>query len=248
MAFTDFFSEKSQLYASARPTYPDALFRFIAETAPGRERAWDCATGSGQAAVGLARHFARVEATDASAQQVANGLPAANVRYSVQLAESTDFESASFDAVNVAQAVHWFDLDRFYAEVRRVLRPRGVLAISGYGWSHVTPAVDFALERHLLARIKPFWPRQTAVLQGGYRDLPFPFERIDVAPMRIEMSWTVEQYLAYAGTWSATRSYIAAHGGEVMEATEAALRRAWGGVGPRSVVMPLHVLCGRYVP
>ena len=123
MAFADHFSEKSDLYAAARPTYPGILFRSIAGQSPGRERAWDCATGNGQAAVGLARHFAHVEATDASAEQIANAIAAPNVRYSVQPAESTSFAAASFDAITVAQARHWFDLDRFHAEVRRVLRP-----------------------------------------------------------------------------------------------------------------------------
>jgi len=124
MEFIDHFSENADLYAHARPTYPDALFAFIAGEAPARERAWDCATGNGQAALGLSHHFAHVEATDASAEQVGKALVAPGVRYSVQLAEKTDFADASFDAVCVAQALHWFDPERFYAEARRVILGR----------------------------------------------------------------------------------------------------------------------------
>ena len=63
VSFHDYFSDHSKLYASARPTYPEELFGFVASIAPARERVWDCATGNGQAAVGLARYFAEVEAT-----------------------------------------------------------------------------------------------------------------------------------------------------------------------------------------
>jgi len=127
VAFADHFSEKSDAYARSRPSYPDTLYAFIASVAPGTQSVWDCATGNGQAAAGLARHFATVEATDASAEQIRNAAAAPNVRYSVQPAERTDFPDGSCDAVCVAQALHWFDLDRFYAEVRRVLKPGGRL-------------------------------------------------------------------------------------------------------------------------
>src|SRR5205085_8056471 len=131
----------------SRPTYPDELFRLLAGWAPAVDRVWDCATGNGQAAIGLARHFRQVEATDASAEQIANAVPTDRVTYSVQPAERTSFPDASFDAVSVAQALHWFDFDRFNAEVRRVLRPRGVILVTSYGWSHVSPGFDAELKR-----------------------------------------------------------------------------------------------------
>jgi ubiquinone/menaquinone biosynthesis C-methylase UbiE len=247
MAFADHFSEKSGQYAASRPTYPDALFAAIAAAAPGRERAWDCATGSGQAAVGLAAHFSQVDATDASGQQVANALAHPRVRYSVQPGERTDLPAGSFDAVTVAQALHWLDLDRFYAEVRRVLRPRGVIAAWAYDWSQVTPAVDFALERHLLVKIKPHWPEQVNRMQAGFMQMPFPFEPVAVPPVRIDVAWTLRQYLDYVETWSATRAYVAKHGRAVLDKTESAMREAWADAGTRNVTMPLHVRCGRHV-
>lgn len=246
MAFADHFSEKSRQYAAARPTYPDALFAAIAAAAPGRERAWDCATGSGQAAIGLAAHFGQVEATDASAQQVANAIPHPRVRYSVQLAEKTDFAAAAFDAITVAQALHWFDLDRFHDEVRRVLRPGGLIVAWAYDWSQVVPAVDRALERHLLVKIRPYWPEQVNRMQSSFMRMPFPFAPVELAPVRIEVAWTLAQYLAYVETWSATRAYVAEHGRGIIDETESAMRKAWGEVPVRTVTMPLHVRCGRH--
>ena len=158
--FHDHFSKGSGSYAQSRPTYPDELFRKLAEVAPARDSVWDCATGSGQAALGLARHFARVEATDASAQQVEHAARVPNVHYSVQPAETTTFAAASFDAVCVAQALHWFDVDRFYAEAKRVLRPRGVLLVAAYGWSSVSPDVDAVMRRAVLAPIEPHFYAQ----------------------------------------------------------------------------------------
>ena len=246
MSFADHFSEKSDLYAAARPTYPQALFEQIAAASPGRDNAWDCATGSGQAAIGLARHFRHVEATDASAQQVANAIAHPHVRYTVQPAEQTDFADAAFDAVTIAQALHWFDLDRFYAEVRRVLRPGGLVAAWAYDWSSVDAAVDRALERHLLVKIRPYWPEQVNRMQSSFMQMPFPFEPVALPPAKIEMSWTLERYLAYMETWSATRAYLAEHGRAALEETETAMRKAWGDEAVRTVTMALHVRCGRH--
>jgi SAM-dependent methyltransferase len=246
MTFADHFSEKSGQYAASRPTYPAALFAAIAAAAPGRERAWDCATGTGQAAVGLAAHFGHVEATDASAQQVANAAAHPRVRYTAQLAEKTDFADGAFDAVTVAQALHWFDLDRFYAEVRRVLRPGGVIAAWAYDWSSVTPEVDFALERHLLVKIRPYWPEQVNRMQSSFMQMPFPFVPVALPPVRIEMAWTLAQYRAYVETWSATRAYVAEHGPAILDETESAMRVAWGDAPIRTVTMALYVRCGRH--
>ena len=246
MAFIDHFSEKSDLYARARPSYPDALFAFIAAEAPGRERAWDCATGSGQSALGLARHFGSVEGTDASAEQIANAIAAPRVRYSVQAAESTDFPDASFDAVCVAQALHWLDLERFYAEAKRLMKPRGVLAAWGYARHHVTQQVDLAFEEHFLAPLTPYWPAQNAKLWAGYRDESFPFEPIEAPAFAIEMRWTLAQLIDYAGTWSATRRYLEVSP-DFLSRSHVAMRPAWG-EGERVVTLPLSFRFGRRVP
>jgi ubiquinone/menaquinone biosynthesis C-methylase UbiE len=244
VTFVDHFSAASALYARARPTYPDELFAFLASQAPGREAAWDCATGNGQAALGLARHFARVEATDASAQQVAHARPAPNVRYSVQPGEATSFADASFDAVCVAEALHWLEVDRFYAEARRVLRDRGVVAIVGYSRQSIGAAFDADFHRVVIAPVKPHWPKQIGHLWSRYRDLAFPFEPIPAPAFEIRMRWTLPQLMDYVGTWSGTRRLMAIDGG-FLERARAELAPSWGGEAVREVVFPLTVSCGR---
>lgn len=246
MAFVDHFSEKSDQYARARPTYPDALYRFIASVAPGTERAWDCATGSGQAAIGLARHFRDVEATDASAEQVRHAAAAANVRYSVQPAERTEFPDASFDAVCVAQALHWFDLDRFYAEVLRVLKPGGVVAVWGYDWMRSARGFDALFTEGILDKLKDSWPAQNRVLWNGYRTIAFPFERVEAPRFEMRLDWSFEQFAGYVGTWTGTRKYLEREGAHALDRDWERLRRAWGDIPQREFVVPLHFLCGRH--
>jgi SAM-dependent methyltransferase len=247
VAFIDHFSRKSEVYAQARPTYPDALFAFIASEARARGTAWDCATGSGQAALGLARHFESVEATDASREQIPHAIAAPRVRYSVQPAETTTFASNAFDAVCVASALHWLDLERFYAEVKRVLKPGGVFAAWGYTRHHVTPEFDAAFDAFFHTPLKPYWPKQNAKLWAGYRDEAFPFAPIEAPPFAIEMRWTLAELIAYAGTWSATQRYLAQAGDmDFLEKAAKALAPAWGNAGRRVVTLPLHLRCGRH--
>ncbi len=146
MIFKDHFSKQATDYAKFRPRYPQKLFDYLGRIAPNRRVAWDCGTGNGQAAVGLALVFDRVIATDASEKQIANAQSHEKVDYRVAPAEHSGIGSEAVDLIMVAQALHWFDLDRFYAEARRVLKPDGILAASAYNLLHIDPAVDDSCE------------------------------------------------------------------------------------------------------
>ncbi len=247
MSFQDHFSQDSESYVAARPTYPADLFRFVSEVAPAVDRAWDCATGSGQAAVGLAHHFRRVEATDASEQQIANARPHARVRYAVQAAEKTDFAPDSFDAVCVAQALHWLDLGQFYPEAMRVLRREGVIVAWAYAWFAVEPGFDELFERTVLDEVATYWPPENALAWNGYRDVPFPFDRLDAPPHEMRLAWTFHQLMAYVRTWSGLRRCIAERGDAFFQRAQADLARSWGDPDrAQTIVMPLHVLAGRH--
>jgi ubiquinone/menaquinone biosynthesis C-methylase UbiE len=118
MTFKDHFSKQAPGYAKFRPRYPQKLFDYLGSIAPTRQLAWDCGTGNGQAAVGLASVFERVIATDASDKQIANAGSHQRVEYRVAPAENSEIGSESIDLIMVAQALHWFDLrnysHRFY--------------------------------------------------------------------------------------------------------------------------------------
>jgi SAM-dependent methyltransferase len=244
--FKDHFSRQATDYAKFRPQYPRALFQFIAALAPGDQLALDGATGNGQAAVALAEFFQRVIALDASADQIARALPNDRVEYRVAAAESTGLAAHSCAALTVAQALHWFDLDAFYAEARRVLQPGGVLAVWAYNELRITTRVDALIRRFHDDIVGPYWPGERRIVGPRYRDLPFPFYEIEAPAFQIEVRWSLHHLLGYLRTWSATQRFVARHGHDPVDAVAADLAVIWGDASEeRPAIWPLTILIGR---
>lgn len=246
-AFPDHFSPLAERYAAARPTYPPELFAWLAPLPAERERAWDVGTGSGQAAVALADHFAEVVATDAAEAQLSRAAPHPRVHYRRAAAEASGLEDGSVDLVTVAQAVHWFDLDRFWAEVRRVAAPGGVVAVWTYHGVGLTPAVDRVVARYYTEIVGRYWPPERAAVEDAYRSLPFPFAEVPAPAFHIRQRWDLARFAGYLGTWSASRHWSDAHGGaDPLAEIAADLAAAWGDPGEeREVVWPLGLRVGR---
>lgn len=244
--FKDHFSGHADVYAQYRPGYPDALFDHIAAHAPGHELAWDCGTGNGQAAVGLARHFRRVVATDASAGQIARARTHPRVAYLVAPAEQAPLDDASVDAVTVAQALHWFDFDRFYAEVRRVLKPGGLLAAWAYGLFTVSPEIDAVTRHFYVDVVGPYWPPERRYFEEGYYTIPFPFVEMERPDLYLEERWRLDQILGFLRSWSASQRYLQQHGHDPIDHVRTALEAAWGTPGTvRTVRWPLYLRMGK---
>jgi SAM-dependent methyltransferase len=164
----------------------------------------------------------------------------------VQPAEATDYAALSFDAICVAQALHWFDFAAFFAEVQRVAKPGAIFCAWGYDQLQVSPAFDAALEAQVLQPLRPFWAPQNSILWRGYADVPMPFAPIAMPAFRIEVHWNLHQLMAYVRTWSAARACEAAHGPELLAQAAQQLVPLWGDADAvRPVVMPLHTLAGR---
>jgi ubiquinone/menaquinone biosynthesis C-methylase UbiE len=246
-SFSDHFSSFASRYADFRPHYPQALFDYLASLAPTNATVWDCAAGNGQASVDLARRFERIIATDASPQQIESAKKQANIEYRVAPAETSGLADHSVGLVTVAQALHWFQLDRFYAEARRVLSPGGVLAVWAYGINEVEDrAVNGFVQDYYANIVGPFWPPERKIVEDGYRTIPFPFQEIQPPAIRMEARWTLEQLLGYFSTWSATNRFIKAKGTNPLEALSAELRRHWSNPNePRLVTWPLSIRVGR---
>ena len=245
-SFIDKFSDGSGRYRRARPTYPPELIARLAGLAPGRKLAWDSGTGNGQAAVALADHFEAVVATDASARQISEAVQADRVSYRVEAAERVSLPDGSVDLAVAAQAMHWFDLDRFYAQVRRVLRPGGLLAAIGYAWLYIDARLDAAIEETLLEPMRSLWSPRNSLLWDGYRGIPFPGTEIRIGPSAIHLHWSLAELMDYVLTWSATRSWIAQAGEEPLIAARAKLEAVWGHPEQRRhVVMPVQARVAR---
>ena len=233
-------------YARFRPTYPASLFTLLASLAPARELAWDCATGTGQAAVALANHFDQVVGTDVSTEQIQGASRHEKITYSVSAAERSTLATGSVDLLSVAQAVHWFDIDGFYAEARRVLKPRGVIALWAYDYFLVEPAFDAVLRETLLDPIVPFWCPANHLIFAGYRTISFPFAEIETPAFAIETTWSLDELCGYLCTWSAVKRYIVERGMDPVAAARDRIGAAWGNAeARRNIRMPLHVRVGK---
>jgi len=226
--FADHFSKRSGDYARYRPDYPPALFEAIARLAPARGRAWDCATGNGQAAAGLAVVFESVLATDVSASQIRNAVRHPRIHYAVAAAESAPLARESVAALTAAQALHWFDRLRFWEEARRVLAPGGVIAVWSYHGFHVTPEVEEVVHRLYRDVVGPYWPAERAIVERGYQELEFPFEPVPFPPLVLEKRWDLAALFGYLRTWSAAQRYEATLGRDPILEVAEDLKTAWG--------------------
>jgi len=242
-AFADHFSSHAGLYAKHRPRYPLALFHWLATVAPGTALAWDAGTGNGQVATGLVTRFARVHATDASAAQIANAEAHPRITYATA-DYASGLEAGSAQLVTVGQALHWFDVDAFVREVRRVLQPGGVLAVFTYEYSAVSPEVDALTRHHADVTLGHYWPPERQLVNDRYRSIALPIDELVPPPLELHEDWTLEQFTGYLRSWSATQRCLAARGEEPIVAFERALAAAWGDVGRRAVRWPLTIRAG----
>jgi len=231
--FADHFSERSTDYARYRPDYPRALFEFLADLAPDGKTAWDCATGSGQAALGLACGFDTVVATDASLHQISSAARHRRVHYAVATAEEAPLADGSVALVAAAQALHWFDRGRFWEEARRVLVPGGVIAVWSYHGFHITPEVEAVIHHYYKDIVGLYWPPERALVEQGYRTIEFPFEEETAPPLRLEKLWDLAALMGYLRTWSATQRYESAVGRDPLALIREELRAVWG--SPRRI-------------
>ena len=245
--FIDHFGAQAAAYAAYRPSYPPTLFAYLADAAPARKLAWDCGTGSGQAATALAGHFEQVIGTDASAAQIAAAISHSRVRYLVAAAESSGLRDASVDLCTVAQALHWFNLERFYAEVRRVLVPGGILAAWTYSALNIDEeTIDKHLQNFYSGTMGPYWPRERRLVESGYRALPFPFEDIEAPPFALHADWSLDSLLGYIRTWTAVSRYVLERGNDPVSELDATLRPLWGPADRRRrVYWPMSLRLGR---
>lgn len=245
--FKDHFSELAALYAAYRPLYPDALFDFVAGLTREHRLALDCGTGNGQAAIGLAAHFERVIGTDPSAAQIRNATSHPRIEYIVAPADATGLPARTVNLVTAAQALHWFDADRFFAEAKRVLVDDGALAVWGYG----DPILDTEpLHRTLHAfnrgTLESYWAPERNLLLNAFKDIQFPFDEVDAPTLELKMHWSLAELAGYLRTWSATANYVEQHDIDPVVEVEQSLAVRWGDPAKKRLIRwPLYIRAGR---
>ena len=242
--FKDRFSAVAREYAEFRPRYPRELFEWLASTVSSPRAVWDCATGNGQAATGLAEFFEEVIATDGSSEQIRNATPHPRIRYSVARAEKNNLPDKSVDLVTVAQATHWLDLDKFYAEAKRVLRPGGVVALWCYGVMRFdNPKLQDLLDDFYSNIVGPYWSPERRYVETGYKTLAFPFEEFAAPPFCMHAEFDLPRLLGYLRTWSATQGFVKANGYDPVKPFGEKIEKLWE--NPPKIDWPISVRAGR---
>lgn len=243
--FADHFSSHADAYSRFRPGYPSGLFAWLASHAPRRERAWDCGCGNGQAARELRPYFDTVVASDPSAAQIDAAERQPRLHYHVATAEASGLATASCDLIVVAQALHWFDLDRFYPELRRVARPGALFAALSYGPLQLPEPLQPLIDHFYHEVIGPYWPPERRHVDAGYATLPFPFVPLAVPPFAMTAQLDLPHLLGYLGTWSAVKNCREASGSDPLAPLEATLLPPWGAPATRHTIRwPLTVRAG----
>ncbi len=245
MSVKDHFSGQSAEYQLYRPGYPPELAAFLAATAPGTALALDVATGNGQAALDLARHFDLVLAGDVSWNQLQHRARNERVRYLRHSAEALPVRDEAADLLAVAQAAHWFEFTRFYAEARRVLKHGGVVALWTYSLFRADAAVDAIVDDFYRGPVGSYWPPERRHVDAHYRSLPFPFDELPAPGFELKVDWPLAAVVNYVGTWSAVERYRKALGSDPLPELAAALAPLWPSGGTRKFRFPIHLRIGR---
>jgi ubiquinone/menaquinone biosynthesis C-methylase UbiE len=241
----DNFSRQAVAYAKYRPAYPKELYDFILGHIKMKNAAWDCGTGNGQTANALARYFEKVFATDISENQIQNAHKAENIYYSVQPAEQTGFENNKFDLVTVSQALHWFDINKFYSEVKRVTQPGGWIAIWTYSLLSISPKIDPLINQKLYKEILgTYWDAERKWVDERYATLPFPFREIECPVFHMTFEWTIDALCGYLTTWSAVQKFIAANRINPVDELMEEIKPHWTQKKMR-ITFPLYIRMGQ---
>lgn len=243
--FKDFFSKQSDIYVKYRPSYPAELYTFLAGLTGKHDLAWDCGTGNGQAATSLAAYYHKVIATDPSAKQIENAIAHPKVEYRVEKAEHSGLANASVDLVTIANALHWFDFNSFYSEVRRVARKGAVIAAWACPTPHIEPEIDkiiFDYHDHVL---NDYWRAENRLVENEYRDIPFPFEPIKAPQFRIEKMMDLDGVMGYLNTWSATQRFMEKNGHNPADEVREKLHRIWHDGSQKKLLWNLPMKIGR---
>ncbi|MEO7308238.1 MAG: class I SAM-dependent methyltransferase [Ferruginibacter sp.] len=240
----DNFSTRASAYAQFRPNYPVELVEYIVSFVKERELAWDCGTGNGQSAKLLSHYFRKVFATDISKKQLENAHREPNIFYAEEPAEKTSLAARSVDLITVAQAIHWFNFQSFYAEVNRVAKPGAVIAVWVYTLLQISEEIDAIIAEYHYETLKYFWDPERKYVDDDYAGIPFPFPEIKTRSFSIAVSWSQEELQGYLNTWSALQKFMKVHSFDPVNDVMNKIKPHWGNSAKRKVIFPIHLKLG----
>lgn len=245
-SFKDHFSTQALDYSKYRPDYPQELYDFILSEVKEHKTAWDCGTGNGQAAVVLSQYFEKVFATDPSAEQLKNAAQKSNIEYSVTTAEKSTLSANSIDLITVAQALHWFNFNKFFAVAKRVAKPNALIAVWSYELCKVDENIDNVFLHFYNNILGNYWAPERRYVENAYSSIPFPFNEVKENVFYMRKQWSLQDFVGYLSTWSAVQKYIKINGTNPLELVAADFEKAWiNPITVKEVSFPVTVKIGR---
>ena len=243
---TEYFNVRSNDYKKYRPVYPKELFDFLADIAPANDLAWDCGCGTGQATAALSNYFDKVIGTDVSEGQIKNAIKKQNIIYKVISEETSGFKDNSVDLVTCAQSLHWLTLNKLYKEVKRVLKPGGIIAVWTYNLFRVSKEIDGLIDKFYFDIIYSYWPEKRKHVENKYTELDFPFSKRPAPPFSMEAEWSLDQLIGYLNTWTGVQNYIEFEAFNPLEFIEKELKTIWNKnkAKKKKIVWPLTLKVG----
>jgi len=242
---TEYFNVRSNDYKKYRPVYPKGLFDFLADIAPANDLAWDCGCGTGQATAALSDYFDHIIGTDVSKGQIKNAIKKQNIIYKVTSEKNSELKNKSVDLVTCAQSLHWLTLNKFYKEVKRVLKPGGIIAVWTYNLFRVNKDIDDLIDKFYFDIIYNYWPEQRKHVESKYTELDFPFSKLCAPQFSMEAEWSLDQLIGYLNTWTGVQNYIEFEAFSPLEFVENELKIIWKkNKSKKKIVWPLTVKVG----
>ena len=243
---SNLFSSNSDDYKKFRPVYPKQLIEHLAELAPAHDLAWDCGCGTGQVSTALSKYFKQVVGTDISKGQIKNAVRAGNIIYRVSAEDESGLDENSADLVTCAQALHWFDTDKFYNEVKRVLKPGGIVAVWTYNLFRINKEIDSLIDNLYFDIIYNYWPEERKHVENNYTELDFPFTKLATPLFSMEAEWSLDELIGYINTWTGVQNYIELECFSPLEFIEKELAAIWGNKkSKKKIIWPLTVIVGK---
>lgn len=237
----DNFSLQASAYSKHRPSYPTALFGYLAASVTNKKLAWDCGTGNGQSANELSKYFEQVFATDISSKQIEHARKQNNITYAVEPAENTSLAAGTVDLVTISQALHWFDFDKFYTEVKRVAAPGAMIAAWTYSLLQIDEPTDQLIHDYHFITLDKYWDEERKYVDDGYDSIPFPFKQKETPSFQIEVNWSLEELEGYFNTWSALQKFITANNYNPVPALMEKIKVNWPEAEIKKIIFPIHL-------
>ena len=238
----DNFSIQSNDYKKYRPEYPEALINEILKYVPTKNNCLDCGTGNGQLASKLSNHFKNTLAVDISINQLKVAGNSKNLCYIVARSEQTPFRYGLFDLITIAQAIHWFDLQKFREEIIRLSVDNGVLALIGYGLVKIDIEIDKVINDFYINTMGKYWDSERRLVENEYDEIDLNLEYI--IPKKyffLRTKWSVQELFGYLNSWSSVQKYINQNGDNPVSLLENKISHAWSRNQIKIVKFPLFL-------